>query len=136
MLYLYMNRTSRLLKHVKPTSRTEPEPEPERYVVIGAWMLWLVKALGSFGRHGCCAWSRSRFIRSATDRVKGCRALEKTKRENNSYPRNSATATTALPESSGEISDRLLDVAYVAAKTAGREALLLLLFLLLSCFDR
>ena len=131
-----MNRTSRLLKHVKPTSRTEPEPELERYVVIGAWMLWLVKALGSFGRHGYCAWSRSRFIRSATDRVKGCRALEipKSKPAKNSYPRKSATATAALPESSGEISDRLLDVADVAAKTAGGEALLLLL--LLSCFDR
>ena len=34
----------RLSKQVKPT--TGPEPEPERYEVIGAWMLWPVEALG------------------------------------------------------------------------------------------
>ena len=74
---------------------------------------------------GCSAWRVSRFIQSAKDRAKGCCALEilKSKRVN-SYPRNihyqHANATTALSGSSGEITDRLLNVADVAANKCAR----------------
>ena len=58
---------------LKPTARPEPKPEPERYGVISAWMLWLVKVLrvGGFTRLKCCAWKEFRFIRPAT----GCCGL-------------------------------------------------------------